>query len=297
MVKVFITTKSTVLFLLITLVMIAIPTVDAQTSKLIIPTHLDTSTDEENPDTNKIVAYEDREGIPYDTFDEWVFLTSGWTPACTNCDGKNSQDEEIKVFQTLAYMKFNLSGLETTSALNEVETEAFVELMIQEIVGKGESALVTLIPCEDNSWDNSVVWDNHVCHPPNNQGEDSILIHEKDLPNRFAWDVSKSIIKASKSDISEITFVVSSIPMQDADTLMVEEQFQNKAFNSATVKIWSKELNKFGKSAAPTLIIHQNTESSSLRTGIDYFLITVLPTLAIIVPVGIWLYNKEKKKG
>jgi len=277
--------------------MIAIPAVDAQTSKLIITTHEDTSIDEENPDTNKIKAYEDREGMPFETLDEWVFLTSGWTPVCKNCDKEGSQDEEIKVMQTLAYIKFKLSEIQTTDAFNEVRTEAFVELMVQEIAGKGESALVTLIPCYDNSWDNSLTWDDGICNQSKNQGEDSILIHEKDLPNRFTWDVSKSIINATISGIPEITFIVSSIPMQDADTLEIEEQLQNQVFDSATVKIWSKELNRFGNATSPTLIVHQNVQSSSLRTGIDYFLVTALPTLAIIVPVGIWLYSKAKKKA
>ena len=278
------------------LVVFSIPLAYAQTSKEIIPAKEDATVAQDNPDSNMVRTTQFGKH-----YGEWNFLPTGTTNALIKWEDKTAITETV---QNKAYIKFNVANIPKTDTFNVVDIDAELRLLIQKIAGS-DRTLVTVKSCTDNSWkEDKIVWSERPCSTVDKdgvkgnldteemRGEDSVIVEKDDLPGTFSWDVSRIVSHARNNNVDEVTLVVSAIPLKHAAD--VDNPNFESELGTVLVWIWSSELYHYGANAAPTLFVNYHESSSSLSTAIDFSLVTILPTIAIIVPVIIWIGKKKK---
>jgi len=276
------------------LVVFSIPLAYAQTTKEIIPAEEDSTVAQDNPNSNLLRTTQPN--YPWKHYGEWIFLGSGTTNVA-----KFDIDEIVK---NKAYIKFNVKDIPKTDPFQVVDIDAKLRLLIQEIDGSTRT-LITVKSCTDNSWkQNEIVWSERPCAIPDERGvegnedskemrgEDSVIVEKDDLPGIFSWDVSRIVSYARNNDVNYVTLVVSAIPLKHAADID-NPNFESE-LGTTLAWIWSSELKHYGANSTPTLFVNYHVSASSLWSAIEFSLVVVLPALAIVVPVIIWLVKRKK---
>ena len=203
----------------------------------------------------------------------------------------------VKEGKFISYLKFDLSEIPDSTLFHYISiNSAKISLLAQSfgLADSDERFFVTVNSCSDTSWDETEMnWNTRVC-TDSMEGEDSIVIHGKDLPRIYTWDITRSIENARDTDDSKITFIVDSFLLhrgEGAREIIRGERFGPKN-DVGFVRFWSRERVKFGINAVPTLTI----KHSSHQTTLLKFLNSIIAILSAIgVAAGLYEFFRRKK--
>ena len=119
----------------------------------------------------------------------------------------------LKEGRLVSYLKFDLSEIHDSTLFHYISIDSGKLSLLAQSFGLADSDerfFVTINSCPDTTWDETKMnWDSRVC-TNTMEGEDSIVIHGKDLPRIYTWDITRSIKNARQTDDSKITFIVDS---------------------------------------------------------------------------------------
>lgn len=202
----------------------------------------------------------------------------------------------------LSYLKFDIGEIPDSNLFHYISIDSGkLSLLAQSCIAESDVRFfVTVNSCSDTTWDDKeMTWNSRVCTAETTEGEDSIVIHGKDLPRIYTWDITRSVEKARKKGDSKITYIIDSFPLaqeKGARDIVHGERFGPKD-EFGFVRFWSRERVKFGINAVPTLTIKHSSHPTA-------FLKFLNSTGAILSAIGVaaGLYEffrraRGKKKG
>lgn len=220
---------------------------------------------------------------------DYSLLTAGWSNSFYN--------KERSVSEAISYIKFDIRDIPFSTIADTVTIDsAELNLLTSAHLGEADKFLVTIHYCPNNSWsEESVTWSSRTCKNQSDlKGSDSVIVRSDELPTIYSWDVTREVVKARDAGQSQITFVVSAYPLSDkyilADEFVLPEQGE-------MIWFWSKERSSFGLSAAPTLIVTHTNFPSVINNSVQFLLIAILPTLAIVFPVVKKFFKKSGRNN
>ncbi len=199
----------------------------------------------------------------------------------------------------ISYLKFDLSDIPDSTFFHYISIDsAKLSLLAQSfgLADSDERFFVTVNSCSDTTWNETKMnWNSRVC-TDSMKGEDSIVIHGKDLPRIYSWDITRSIENARDTDDSKITFIVDSFLLHQGEGAreIVRGERYGPEDNIGFVRFWSRERVKFGINAVPTLTI----KHSSHPTAFLKFLNSTIAILSAIgVAAGLYEFFRRKKNN
>ncbi len=197
----------------------------------------------------------------------------------------------------ISYLKFDLSEIPDSTLFHYISIDSGkLSLLAQSCIAEsGVRFFVTVNSCPDTTWDDKeMTWNSRACTADTIEGEDSIVIHDNDLPRIYTWDITRSIEKARKRGGSKITYIIDSFPLSQvkgARDIVHGERFGPKD-EFGFVRFWSRERVKFGINAVPTLSI----KHSSHPTAFLKFLNSTIAILSAIgVAAGLYEFFRRKR--
>ncbi len=203
----------------------------------------------------------------------------------------------LKEGRLISYLKFDLSEIPDSTFFHYISIDSGKLSLLAQSFGLADSDerfFVTVNSCPDTTWDETKMnWNSRVC-TDTMEGEDSIVIHGKDLPRIYTWDITRSIKNARETDDSKVTFIVDSFLLhrgEGAREIVRGERFGPKD-GVGFVRFWSRERVKFGINAVPTLTI----KHSSNPTAFLKFLNSTIAILSAIgVAAGLYEFFRRKR--
>lgn len=203
----------------------------------------------------------------------------------------------VKEGKFISYLKFDLSEIPDSTLFHYISIDSTKLSLLAQSFGLADSDemfFVTINSCSDTSWDETKMnWNSRVC-TDSMEGEDSRVIHGRDLPRIYSWDITRSIENARDTDDSKITFIVDSFLLhrgEGAREIVRGERFGPED-SVGFVRFWSRERVKFGINAVPTLTI----KYSSHPTAFLKFLNSTGAILSAIgVVAGLYEFFRRKK--
>ncbi len=203
----------------------------------------------------------------------------------------------VKEGKFISYLKFDLSEIPDSTLFHYISIDSGKLSLLAQSFGLADSNerfFVTVNSCSNTTWDESKMnWNSRVC-TSTMEGEDSIVIHGKDLPRIYTWDITRSIKNVRETDDSKVTFIVDSFLLhrgEGAREIVLGERFGPKD-DVGFVRFWSRERVKFGINAVPTLTI----KHSSHPTAFLKFLNSTIAILSAIgVAAGLYEFFRRKR--
>ena len=87
------------------------------------------------------------------------------------------------------------------------------------------------------------------------------------------------------------------LPMKDIDVSFIDNNLHSLNYsvtNSHVLNLASLESERLGHAISPTIIVNYNVAPSVFNDSMIFILTIILPSLAIIVPVAVWMYKKNR---
>jgi len=87
------------------------------------------------------------------------------------------------------------------------------------------------------------------------------------------------------------------LPMKNIEVHFIDNKLNSLKYsvkNSHVLRLASLESEQLGHATSPTIIVDYNITPSVFNDSIIFSLTVILPTLTIVIPVFVWMYNKSK---
>ena len=229
------------------------------------------------------------EDVPDDSYGDTELLGLGWS---------NSADDEVK--KAVIYLKFDISDLPQNNLFSDVNLDsAELELFLQTIWTGDDHDwfLVSLDSCMDHQWSESTItWNNRTCDDPASTiTQDSLLINKSDVPGFFSWNVINSVKSAQDNDLSNITLILSSFPL-DIDHVTDLDEDEYRELEASVIWTWPSEKNNVGINAKPSLNIIY-TVTNSFLSNLIMIIVSVFGTIFGGLSLYKHIFSRDKNSN
>lgn len=180
------------------------------------------------------------------------------------------------------YLKFDLSPIPKSSNLVDVNVDsAELKMLASSATGNQTKFFITVNSCDKNNWFKNITYDTRVC-PNTLKGQDSIVVNASSLPQITRWDVSNTVINATKQNKGNITFAITAVTVsKDRDISEIIAKTQQT--NDAVVVFWSSEESAKSVTAMPTLVVSMVTTPKPIVNYLSTGIAVVLPIVGILL--------------
>ena len=191
-----------------------------------------------------------------------------------------------------------------TKIINENEIPGFVELNIIGAINKvkeeGKSKVTLTLDAQPILFD--VKYEESEIGKVTNFVKDNwdliqitdFNVDKKKLNKNFEGEVNREFKGIWKKYLEEDLLNMKFIQVRFNEEKLYSMNYS--VINSHVLEISSSEEKQLGHATAPILIIDYSVVPSVFNDSVIFTLTVVLPTLTIVIPVIIWMYNKSKSK-
>lgn len=197
--------------------------------------------------------------------------------------------------------KNNLEAIDTTVIIEE-DIPGFVELNIVEAINKvknNEQSKITLaLDARPTQFDVEV--DKSNIGKVTNFVQDNwekiqisdFRTNDREVNETFQGNVDRQYTGIWKDYLANELLNMKNIQVSFVEGNLVSMNYS--VTNSHLLKIASLESEQLGHAISPVIIIDYTVGPSVFNDAVIFTLTTILPTLTIVMPVFVWLYNKSK---